>query len=272
VASELLALLVRPGSAPATLDAAAAVAACYPRAALTVLHVRHDPRSLILATEEVLTERRRALEAAEEARAEQLRRVFERWSMTAGAAAAGASRVDEVGEVGHSLARYGARAALVILGHEPRALHEDDRAAVKAALLELRRPVLLVPGGWQGGLGRRVAIAWKPSEQAARALAAAAPILARAERVVALAVQRPGKDTEPELRRALGSHGLGAALERIEPDGEPAGALLLRRAQEGGADLLVAGAYSHSRAYELVLGGVTRHLLHHAGLPVLMAH
>ncbi len=85
-------------------------------------------------------------------------------------------------------------------------------------------------------------------------------------------MQRPGRDGTPELLRALGSHAGGVALESVEPGGGPAGAVLLQQARERGADLLVAGAFSHSRAYEFVLGGVTRHLLHHADLPVLMAH
>jgi nucleotide-binding universal stress UspA family protein len=272
VTAGLLTLLARPESAPALLAATAAAAACHERPATTVLHVRHDPQALILAPEEVLTERRRAaLEAAETARAALLHKAVERWRAAAGAAS-GARWIDEVGTVEGSLRHHGGGAALLVLGHQPQAMHEDDRAAIKTALFELRRPVLLVPAGWTGSVGSRVLIAWKPSEQAARAVAAAGPFLARAERVTALAVRRPGQAGETSLLRALGPHAAGVPLESVEPGGGPAGALLLREARAHGIDLLVAGAYSHSRAYEFVLGGVTRHLLHHADLPVLMAH
>jgi nucleotide-binding universal stress UspA family protein len=273
MAAQLLVLLARPQAAASCLAAAADVAACLAGSRITVLHARHDPESLILPTEEVLTDRHRAeLAAAEAARAEQLRAHFERWSAAAGAMAASARWADETGAVGSLLARYGGRAALVVLGHDPRALHEDDREAIKAALFDLRRPVLLVPESWQGRVGRRAVVAWKPSEQAERAVAAAAPILAQAERVSAIAVRRERGDGDAALERALGSHKIAALLEVIEPGAGPAGAVLLREARERHADLLVAGAFSHSRAYEFVLGGVTRHLLRHADLPVLMAH
>jgi nucleotide-binding universal stress UspA family protein len=141
------------------------------------------------------------------------------------------------------------------------------------------RPVLAIPyAGRFEAVGRRVLIGWDASREATRAVADAMPLLAAAETVSVLSIDPregpsahgpvPGADISPHLAR----HGVNATVERTVSAGVPAGDLLLSRAADLGADLLVVGAYGHSRARELLLGGVTRTLLQSMTLPVLMSH
>jgi nucleotide-binding universal stress UspA family protein len=141
------------------------------------------------------------------------------------------------------------------------------------------RPILVVPyAGHFATLGRRVVIGWDASREATRAVADALPLLTAAEQVSVLAVdpregpaghgETPGADISLHLAR----HGVKAAIERTVSAGVPIGDVLLSRAADLGADLLVMGAYGHSRARELLLGGATRTVLDSMTVPVLMSH
>lgn len=141
------------------------------------------------------------------------------------------------------------------------------------------RPVLLVPDGWKGPFPpRRVACAWKPSREAARAVHDALPLLKAAASVDVLLVDpqpsgraddgRPGMDVTTHLAR----HGVRAALHVLPRAGMPVADVLMQHAREAGADLLIAGGFSHSRLREQVLGGVTRDLLERSPVPVLFSH
>ena len=79
-------------------------------------------------------------------------------------------------------------------------------------------------------------------------------------------------ELSPDTARHLARHGIQARVREVAPDHRAVGQVLLDEAREAGADLLVMGAYSHSRLRGALLGGVTRHVLAHAELPVLMAH
>jgi len=142
--------------------------------------------------------------------------------------------------------------------------------------LESGRPVLVVPNvGHDRELGRNVLIAWKPTRQAARAAFDALPLLTDAERVQILEV-KPSADTplipDTSIAAALGRHGIKPILRStVEPDSRVGDEILLRLAEEG-ADLLVMGAYGHSRVREYVLGGATRHVARHMTVPTLWSH
>jgi nucleotide-binding universal stress UspA family protein len=268
----LLVLLGRADTAAACLAAAGQIAPAYDPTALDVLHVRIDPERTVLP-EEVLTERRRRdIEREEAARAAALESAFAAWRQEAGPIAAAARRIAVTGDVVREIERYGHDADLVVLGQAPGLRHLTDREAIGAALFDSRRPVLLVPAGWQGALGRRIAVAWKPSAQASRAVMAALPILRRAAAVVVL---KGGEDEETgtdDIEALLAQQGVDAATHRFDPAPSSVGEAMLREVHAHDADLLVMGAYSHSRIYELILGGATRFMLSHADLPLLMAH
>jgi len=141
------------------------------------------------------------------------------------------------------------------------------------------RPILVVPyAGHFATVGRRVLIGWNATREATRAVNDAMPLLAAAEVVTVLTIDaREGPDAHGELPGAdislhLARHGVKAEIERTVSAGVPAGDVLLSRAADLGADLLVIGAYGHSRVRELLLGGATRSILRSMTLPVLMSH
>jgi nucleotide-binding universal stress UspA family protein len=160
----------------------------------------------------------------------------------------------------------------------------DDEAAaavppdfVAAVLAASGRPALVMPYvGPARTLGDTIAIAWKPAPETARAVSAALPFLQRARRVHVLAwgeAQQTAVDgTRLDLACWLRAHGVEALWHHGGPEPERVGELMLSRAFDVGADLLVMGCYGHSRTRERILGGATRTLLASMTLPVLMAH
>jgi nucleotide-binding universal stress UspA family protein len=159
----------------------------------------------------------------------------------------------------------------VIARRGPRGSSHDT---VQAALMETGRPLLLTPPAVPATLGDAVLLAWNASPQAARAAASALSLLQSAARVVVMSV---GHGPEPapradELAGALAWHGIDAEARHIDQGARRVRDILLTEAKAMAADLLVIGAYSHSRMRQVVFGGVTEHMLDHAELPVLMAH
>jgi nucleotide-binding universal stress UspA family protein len=178
-------------------------------------------------------------------------------------------------------ALHGRYVDLIVLGQPD----PDDLQAVlfrprpEEVALAVGRPILVVPyaGSW-AQIGRRVLVGWDSSREATRAINDAMPLLAGAEAVTILAVDPadgpaghgdiPGADIALHLAR----HGVKATIEATVSAGIGAGNALLSRASDVEADLLVMGAYGHSRVRELLLGGATRTVLESMTLPVLMAH
>lgn len=190
---------------------------------------------------------------------------------SAGAAAPSAEWHVEIGEEPRWMATYAVAADLIVT---PRATDEAAaaRATLEAVLLESGRPILIPAATAMPAAFARIAIAWKPTPQAARAVAAAMPFLARAREIVVITVEEEGAAHDPAERlvRNLAWHGLAATTLRLTPGPEGTAATLL--ASAGGADLLVMGGYGHSRLREWVFGGFTERVLVDAPLPVLMTH
>lgn len=182
--------------------------------------------------------------------------------------------VDAVGRVDETVARATRVADLVIFAHG--VVAEDSQAylTLENALLAGGRPVLLAPGVRPEQVGSSVAVAWNGGMESARAVAGAMPFLRRAETVHILTVETSvteGRAGE-SLARYLAWHDIDARVQRLQAKGEPVGATILDRATALEADLLVMGGYGHSRVREMILGGVTRYVLGHTDLPILMAH
>ncbi|MGA3401250.1 MAG: universal stress protein [Acetobacteraceae bacterium] len=180
----------------------------------------------------------------------------------------------ETGEEARLLATHARAADLTVLGRA-----RDGEAVtmdlLEAVLLESGRPLLIAPAQPVAQIGRHIAVAWKDTPEAARAVAGAMPLLQAADSVTVIAVQedaRSDADSCERLHHALLWHNQAATLRVIPPAGRDPGEVLLSAIEESGADLLVMGGYSHSRMREVVFGGFTRHVLRAAGLPVLMAH
>jgi nucleotide-binding universal stress UspA family protein len=141
------------------------------------------------------------------------------------------------------------------------------------------RPVLVVPyAGAFDKVGRRVLVAWDGTREAARALHDALPLIGKAEAVTVMTVRTRAASFEQDapllerLMRHLERHGIPARSEETLRGDMPISDVLLSRAADLAVDLIVAGAYHHSQFREALLGGVSRELLDHMTVPVLMAH
>jgi nucleotide-binding universal stress UspA family protein len=137
-------------------------------------------------------------------------------------------------------------------------------------------PVLLVPEAWASDPGvRKVTIAWNGSVEAARAVKAALPLLRKAEKVMVLDgedVSEAGRHRAPlPLRKWLERQDLPVQWQSIDPL-RGNGRAIHEQAKSMEADLFVMGAWGHSRMSEWILGGITRHMLQHSEIPLLLAH
>jgi nucleotide-binding universal stress UspA family protein len=146
---------------------------------------------------------------------------------------------------------------------------------VEAVLLGSGKPALVIPSaGRISPAPERVLVAWRPTRESAHALTSALPLL-RSAKEVHLVSSVDSEDPVPpmvRLRDYLHLHGIGQTHEHAALEDRHAGEALLSLAAQIGAGLIVMGAYGHSRARELVLGGATRTVLESATVPVWMAH
>jgi len=267
----ILTLLERPETAPGLLVAAGHLATLMGGAGVAALVVRTPPEATILPSEEVLTAEHAArIRSAEQRRAVSLRVAFDRWAARPRAEDAWTTFETAEGVVGEVLRERGRRADALVLERPSEGGGLLARQDVHTALMDTGRPVLVVPPGHEAPFGRRMAIAWRDDPQATRAVLSALRLRAP-ERILVLAGQREGAP-RPVMPDILREHGAVAELH-VLPVGQGAfGEALLARAHALGADLLVMGAYQHSPLREFILGGVTRFMLAHADLPLLMRH
>lgn len=256
---------------------------------IDALHVRVDPVEVAVAVssegasgmflEKIIDNLERDADA-EEARA---RRRFTTFCADAGVPiadpAANAGRLSamfhvETGQESSWMCTYGRGADLVIA---PRGVPNNDavaRATLEPLLFETGRP-LFIPAAIvsTSAVADHVAIAWKATPEAARAVAFALPFLVDAAKVTILAVEEEDghRDEAARLVRYLACHRIGASLERLTAGTAGAAATLLAAAKAR-SGLLVMGGYGHTRLREWIFGGFTQRALDHAELPVLMVH
>jgi nucleotide-binding universal stress UspA family protein len=265
-------MLDHPKAANGVLAAAACLAALAGGAHINVLAARVPPLSTIMPTEEVMTRGKEArLRAQERARAASLKAIYDAWNASA-RRPDGATEWFECEVVANALiAEWGRRADAIVVERPDRHARGMTSQALSAALFETDRPVLVVPSALTTTFGRRIAIAWRDDPHATRAVLSALRYASQATSVHLLAGMRPDS-AKPAIPEILVEHGVSADLHIIPIGNEPVGGMLLARAHEVGADMLVMGAYAHSPLRERILGGVTRYLIAHADLPVLMRH
>lgn len=139
------------------------------------------------------------------------------------------------------------------------------------------RPVLLFPEAytWDKGF-QKIMVAWDGSREATRALHDALPFLTRAREVIVMEVTGEGdaqaRDPASDIARHLARHGVATETTHAVKGDLSVGDELLDASADSGADLIVAGAYGHSRLREYALGGVTRHLMMHLSIPMFFSH
>jgi nucleotide-binding universal stress UspA family protein len=210
-------------------------------------------------------------------RAEAIAREFRQDIAASGPLSYEVQLVDGVTE--DAVVRYGHASDLVVVGQSDESAGRDTTVHGLAGhvLMEVGRPVLVVPSAGEfSGVPKNIVVAWDGSREAAVALHASLPAL-RGARVTLLSLRHPrdGDDAQRllmhDMIQFLLRHGVQARAESEVTEIGIADALL-SRVSDLGADLLVMGAYSHSRLRERILGGVTRQILAQMTVPVLMAH
>ena len=149
----------------------------------------------------------------------------------------------------------------------------------ETALFGTDAPVLVVPEGPTNydQPFRHALVAWNSGAEALSAIRKALPLLQAAERVDIVMVDPPGHSAERadpggSICRMLSRHGVSAEVSILAQTLPRVSDVILRHAREHGADVIVMGAYGHSRFREAIFGGATREMLERATLPVLMAH
>jgi len=153
------------------------------------------------------------------------------------------------------------------------------RQVVSGVLFGAGKPIIVAEPRQFGTLSwKTVLVGWDNEKPAARAVAEAIPLLARADNVHILCVdpdavsQRDGEAPGWDLATYLARHGVQATVHTQPSGGNPVATVLTEFAEDLGADGLVMGAYGHSRLRQRLLGGTTRNLIETSKLPILMAH
>jgi nucleotide-binding universal stress UspA family protein len=253
-----------------------------------VLHVRPDPASAVPYVGEAMAgalveEMMSAAERDAQVRADATRAAFDRIVETRGAPLRdGPPPLDAVtaewllrdGSEPEEVATLGRVTDLIVAGRPVADSDMPSLMTLNAALMETGRPVLVAPPTSPVSVGGAVAIAWNGSPEAARAVQAAMSFIERADTVTILAGSDTGTpQSAGDLARHLAWHGVETTTFDVRGHhGDDIGKALLTHCDHRAVDLLVMGAYTHSRLRQLILGGVTRHILDNASIPVLLSH
>ncbi|MCR9073157.1 MAG: universal stress protein [Alphaproteobacteria bacterium] len=247
--------------------------------------IRRDPRDVLPIVGEgfgaaMIDEVMSAAEKASKERADKAKQAFDHWVSAAGA------QVDAKGETGGLSASFGDLVGpipgvevaaervcdAVMCSRVPKDVSPDRAALMEVAVMEAGRPVIIVPDAEIESIGTKIVVAWNGSAEAARAVSMAMPLLARAERVVVLTVADGDVSSDPEdLAATLRANGIQADAVTAEMDRAGVAATLEVEAGKQHADLILIGAYSHSRVREFVMGGVTDDALTEGSVPMMLA-
>jgi nucleotide-binding universal stress UspA family protein len=171
-----------------------------------------------------------------------------------------------------AVSRAAALSDLVVFGPPSATEWPDIRQGFFDALLRTGRPILIT-NAVAKSFSRKIAIAWDGSMPATRAITAAIPFLKRTDRILVLTI---ASGSEParfeEVETYLAAHGFSCECKTAERGKQSIGEALLANAKAEGADMLVMGAYGHSHAREMVLGGASQYAALNASIPILMVH
>ena len=282
---KLLLPLTGTAAGEAALSTALIVARLWD-AHVTALHVRVDSRDVAPLAGEGLSgamieEMMSATEKESTDRSNAVRTMFDRFVAAHGVvvaephfrAGATADFTSITGREEDLVAQLARLADLTVVPHPEAGDDVSSSDALHAVLFDSGRPVLIAPQKAGPTIGTRICVAWNGTAESAAAVHAAIPWMQRADAVRVLSAdeyQRRGPGA-PELASYLALHGIRPEIAQFRPMERDVGRGVLTAAREFGADLLAMGAYSHSRLRQLILGGVTRHVLENAALPVLMA-
>ncbi len=266
--------------------ATALIAARMWNAHVTALHVRVDSRDVAPMAGEGLSgamieEMMSATDKESSDRAHAVHTMFDRFVAQHGvtvadarpkAGIATASFASVTGREEDLVAQLARLADLTVVPHPESGEDVSSSDALHAVLFDSGRPVLIAPRVAPVTMGERICIGWNGTAESTSAVLGAMPWMQRAKAVRILSAdeyQRRGPSAAA-LAEYLALHGVTAELATFRPIDKEVGAGLLAAAREFEADFIAMGAYSHSRLRQLILGGVTRHVLVNSKVPILM--
>mgnify|MGYP001617625227 FL=1 len=276
-------------TAEGALKTAIAIARRH-KAHIDALHIRQRPNVPaggyypvgVIFVDEQLSELKDALDAEAARQKEIFDRVMKEEGVKIIASAAHrddagatASWRDQQGILPFDLSAAARVSDIVVFARSDGEIGYPDANLIEEAIFQSGRPVLIAPSGKLERTPRRILVAWNGGREAARALSSAMPLFEETDAALVLSVGAIHSDLEGPEKAAelLRLHGVKAEAQRRETaDGGGAEDGLLDAARAFKADLIVMGAYSHSRWRELVLGGFTRKLLKQAEFPLFLAH
>jgi nucleotide-binding universal stress UspA family protein len=281
--------ILLPLTGTAAGEAALATALTIARrwnAHVLALHVRVDSRDVAPLAGEGLSgamieEMMSATEKESSDRAQAVRTMFDRFVVRhdvviqdahPSSQHASASFAAVTGREEDIVAQQARLADLTVVPHPDSGEDVSSSDALHAVLFDSGRPVLISPQKAPAEIGTRVCLAWNGTAESASSVIAAMPWMQQAEAVAILSAdgyQRRGPGAA-DLMAYLALHGVHAEPITFRSVSGSVGAGLMAAATAYGCDLLSMGAYSHSRLRQLILGGVTRHVLEHSALPVMM--
>jgi nucleotide-binding universal stress UspA family protein len=253
---------------------------------LEVLHVKADSKNAVPLLGEgmsgaMIEEMIDLAEQEAATRAEKARAMFDR-SLAAfgislqespGGDGPSASWVERTGREDEATAQRGCLSDLIVVARPTPESDVSSRMTLNAAIRESGRPVLVVPPGDEKPIGKKVAIAWNGSAEAARAVRLSMDFIESADEVLILTAE--GGTTRAaaasELAGYLEWHGISGKTRTFAIADRVGGEELLKECAEEKIDLLMMGAYTQSRVRQLIMGGITRHVLADATIPVVMA-
>jgi nucleotide-binding universal stress UspA family protein len=255
------------------------------QAHIRLLYVRSDPAKVYANLPEIIIATgvtAKQIDDNGKQEAERCRAAFEQFCSSAAIRSDGqyldlystfGTWVEQVGDVESHVALAG-RVSDLILVNRPESSNIAAERIFEAAVFSTGRPTLIIPKNGPDDLLRHVVIAWNGSLEAARLIGHSIELLRIADRVsiVTAASERSAETAAADLKDYLMWHGVRARQIATLDNAETVGERLLETATRAEATLLVMGAYTHSHIREFFLGGVTRHMLHHSPIPLLMEH
>ena len=260
-----IAVLDRPETVGSALSSAARLLHYGAGGRIEALAVRTPPvADIMLADQSMSLAEEERFRTQEHDWADAVKATVSRWEPLR-AKGIRAEFIEAEGDIGHIVAERGRRSDVVVVPGGKQT--QRSRDALHAAIFDTSRAVLVAPPQCTGNFGRVVAIAWKDDVRAQKAVLAAMPLLEKAEAVHVLRAKAANAMIPPILDEL----GIPAEVHAVDGHG-PVGEQLLQKAHELGADLIVMGAFAHGEWREALLGGVTRYMLDHADLPLLMRH
>jgi nucleotide-binding universal stress UspA family protein len=261
----ILVLLASTTGAPQCLRVAAAMSQRLGQR-LRFAHVEIGPRAILLPSQEQLSEYEvEHLVERERAETEKLGKIVSDWTHEHGISA----EFDLYkGDQWRVMRHYRRTASMVVLA-APDTQPVGHREGLRAALIRIRHPVVMVPPTWEGGFGRRLLVGWRDVPPLRRALQSFGPFLAAAEQVEAVAVDQESSALDA-ARAALDPITPAASYRVVASEGRRTATVLLDAATAWQADGLVMGAFRRGEILNWLVPGTSSRLIHSSPVPLLM--